>query len=318
MTAQNNRRLPALICPDCHSALIKMENQALVCESCLFKYHFENGIAQLIGSKSSINFSELEVQDSVSDLYENVRYTVDTSNRYHQDSLEDIISFAQPNGDVLEIGCGNGVFLKTLSSRKNVSTLSAVDLSNEMLKHTESRMLSVDSPIPWQIVRGDGERLPFEEASFDCIFARGLLHHLPEPKKGAKEIARVLRPGGVAFVVDPNRNMVSAIPRLVIRRTASNFDTDHKNFSRREMKNIVSENLQIESIKYWGYIAYPLLGFPDVLRFRWLPLGSIYRILMALDRALSKIPIINRLGWGFIVKVSKPLNNSNADYEQRN
>ena len=73
MTAQNNRRLPALICPDCHSALIKMENQALVCESCLFEYHFENGIAQLIGSKSSINFSELEVQDSVSDLYENVR-----------------------------------------------------------------------------------------------------------------------------------------------------------------------------------------------------------------------------------------------------
>ncbi|MEG3586799.1 MAG: methyltransferase domain-containing protein [Actinomycetota bacterium] len=304
MSPPKETALPILACPDCHEILALTVERNLVCHGCSTEYQGHDGIAQLIGSKSKINFSELQIQDEVSALYENVRYTVDTSVRYHHDALVDVIKFANPSGDLLEVGCGNGSFLEMLISQEKVKSLSAIDLSNEMLKYANSRMCSTERDIPWRITRGDGERLPFNDASFDCVFARGLLHHLPSPKKGASEIARVLRPNGTAVLVDPYRNPVSAIPRLISRRT-SHFDADHKNFSLRELKKIFTDKLEIEEVKFWGYLAYPLLGFPDVIDFNWLPLQKLYQPLVNFDNGVSKIPLINRLSWGITVKVAR-------------
>ena len=304
MTTIRDSSLPTLVCPDCYGTLESTTQVSLTCHDCGHEYQDRNGIAQLIGSKSKINFSELQIQDEVSALYENVRYTAGTSLQYHHDALVDVIRLANPSGDVLEVGCGNGSFLEILATQEKVQTLSAIDLSNEMLKYANARMRSSERDVPWRITRGDAERLPCQDASFDCVFARGLLHHLPNPKKGAAEIARILRPGSTAVFVDPYRNFVSAVPRLISRRT-SHFDADHKNFSLREIKKIFAGSLEIETVKFWGYVAYPLLGFPDVLNFNWLPLRKLYRPLVHFDNAVSKIPLINRLSWGITVKVVK-------------
>ena len=305
MNGTNNPNLPSLACPDCLKILKSTnEEKSLACHNCGYSFDNPAGVAQLIGEKSEINFSELQVQDEVSSLYENVRYTVDTSVRYHHESLVDVIGFADPRGDILEVGCGNGSFLEMLSSQDEVRSLSAIDLSNEMLKYANSRMCSDERAVPWRITRADGERLPFQDASFDCVFARGLLHHLPNPERGAAEIARVLKPEGTAVLVDPYRNLISAIPRLLSRRT-SHFDDDHKNFSLRELKKFFSGSLEIQDVKFWGYVAYPLLGFPDVLSFNWLPLERLYQPLVNFDNAVSKIPLINRFSLGITVKVSR-------------
>ncbi len=295
---------PTLVCPDCYGTLDSLTPTSLRCRDCRNEYEDHDGIAQLVGSKSEINFSELQIQDEVSALYENVRYTVETSLQYHHDALLDVSKLANPSGDVLEVGCGNGSFLEILASQKKIQTLSAIDLSSEMLKYADARMRSSERGIPWRITRGDAERLPCQDASYDCVFARGLLHHLPNPKKGASEIARILRPGGTAVFVDPYRNFVSAVPRLISRRT-SHFDTDHKNFSIREVKKIFAGSLEIETVNFWGYIAYPLLGFPDFINFNWLPLRKLYRPLVSFDNMVSKIPLLKRLSWGITVKVIK-------------
>jgi ubiquinone/menaquinone biosynthesis C-methylase UbiE len=245
------------------------------------------------------------IQDEVSDLYETVRYTVETSKKYHHHCLVDIINFAPPQGDVLEIGCGSGTFLALLCASEDVQTLSAIDLSSGMLKYANARLAAANPALPWRISLADAERLPFEDASFDYVVARGLLHHLPNPQIGAQEIARVLRPGGTAVIVDPNRNIVSTIPRFLAKGT-SHFDSDHKNFSLREIKSIIDGSLSVESLKFWGYLAYPLLGFPDILRLKWLPLKRLYRLLVAFDDAVSKVPFVKRLGWGIILKVTHP------------
>ena len=48
-------------------------------------------------------------------------------------------------------------------------------------------------------------RLPFATASFDGILLSGIVHHLPDPKRCAAEVFRVLRPGGRFVAFDPNR-----------------------------------------------------------------------------------------------------------------
>jgi SAM-dependent methyltransferase len=305
VTTMERAALPPLICPDCLTLLERTDRAELHCEKCDHVYVKQDGVDQLLGSKSEINLSELMIQDEVSDLYETVRYTVETSKKYHHRGLVDIINFAPPQGDVLEIGCGSGTFLALLCDGEDTRTLSAIDLSPGMLKYANARLTAVDPPLPWRISRADAERLPFEDSSFDYVVARGLLHHLPNPRIGAQEIARVLRPGGTAVIVDPNRNIISTLPRFLARGT-SHFDSDHKNFSLREIKSIIDGLLRVESLKFWGYLAYPLLGFPDVLRLKWLPLKRMYRLLVGFDDAVSKVPFVKRLGWGIILKVTHP------------
>jgi len=57
-----------------------------------------------------------------------------------------------------------------------------------------------DAPVQheaYRIARYDGSRLPFEDGSFDCVISNAVLQELPLPmERFAREIARVLRPGG--------------------------------------------------------------------------------------------------------------------------
>lgn len=55
-----------------------------------------------------------------------------------------------------------------------------------------------DATVTW-----DGVRMPFADASFDCAMATEVLEHCPEPEVTLREVARVLKPGGVFFFTVP-------------------------------------------------------------------------------------------------------------------
>jgi SAM-dependent methyltransferase len=54
-----------------------------------------------------------------------------------------------------------------------------------------------------QVVRGDATAMPFPDASFDRVIAAEVLEHIPGDQQAMNEIARVLRPGGIAAVTVP-------------------------------------------------------------------------------------------------------------------
>src|SRR5262249_298750 len=58
-------------------------------------------------------------------------------------------------------------------------------------------------PATFSIARG--EALPFEDASFDVVSFVDVIEHCQNARECLQEIARVLRPGGVAYVLGPNR-----------------------------------------------------------------------------------------------------------------
>jgi len=55
--------------------------------------------------------------------------------------------------------------------------------------------------MPVRIVEGDAEALPFPDASFDAVVSTSVFEHLAHPDRAAAEVARVLRPGGVAQMI---------------------------------------------------------------------------------------------------------------------
>ena len=117
----------------------------------------------------------------------------------------------QPGERVLDVGCGTGRL--TLTARAYTGPSGAVygiDAAPEMIevarKNAERSTLNVVFDV------GLIEDLPFQEASFDAVINRLVIHHLPNDlkHKGFAEILRVLKPGGRLLIADftPPRNPV--------------------------------------------------------------------------------------------------------------
>jgi len=54
-----------------------------------------------------------------------------------------------------------------------------------------------------EILRYDGGRLPFEDGAIDCFVSTETFEHVPDPMEKAREVLRVLRPGGRFFLTVP-------------------------------------------------------------------------------------------------------------------
>jgi 2-polyprenyl-3-methyl-5-hydroxy-6-metoxy-1,4-benzoquinol methylase len=105
--------------------------------------------------------------------------------------------FPFPAGaQVLDIGCGPGIWARELARRGYATT--AIDLTMTAVSMTRQslRLLGLSA----NVVEGDAERLPFKNAAFDGIISHGVIHHTPDTAMCVREIARVLRPGGLAVV----------------------------------------------------------------------------------------------------------------------
>ena len=94
-----------------------------------------------------------------------------------------------PPGTVLDLGCGTGT---TDFGDRTVVGLDPV-----------AEMLAL-SPVPAKVA-AIGERLPFRDESFDGVFSAFVFRNLNSVSKTLEEIHRVLKPGGVAVVVDLGR-----------------------------------------------------------------------------------------------------------------
>jgi ArsR family transcriptional regulator len=80
-----------------------------------------------------------------------------------------------------------------------VGKVLAVDQSGPMLEAARKRLSSHRNV---EFLQGDLERLPIADATVDAAVCVLVLHHIAEPEKVCAEMARILKPGGVALVVD--------------------------------------------------------------------------------------------------------------------
>ena len=72
----------------------------------------------------------------------------------------------------------------------------ALEYSNDPDRFGKSQILLDRLPIHFLRVLGDAERIPFADETFDHVFCCSVFHHFPDARKAAREIARVLKPGG--------------------------------------------------------------------------------------------------------------------------
>jgi SAM-dependent methyltransferase len=100
---------------------------------------------------------------------------------------------------IVDLGCGPGDLAVEISRRLRDARIVGVDLSPSMLLWA-GRHATTDGRL--RFIVGDAADLPFDDASVDLVVSTLSMHHWTEPADVFGEIARVLRPGGVALVYD--------------------------------------------------------------------------------------------------------------------
>jgi SAM-dependent methyltransferase len=118
--------------------------------------------------------------------------------------------------DALDVGCGIGLTDRFLEGR--LGSLTGVDVSPGVLERAEQAN-------PWaRYVLYDGERLPFDDGSFDLAFTVCVVQVIEPSQRPAfvSELTRVTRPGGL--VVAFEHNPFNPLTRLVVRRCAFGHD----------------------------------------------------------------------------------------------
>jgi len=105
----------------------------------------------------------------------------------------------EPRARILEIGCGRGAGARLLQEEFQPAWLHAFDLDYEMIRLAR-RYLKPAARKRIFLYVGDAQRLPYQDGVMDAVFGFGVLHHLPDWRAGVREIARVLKPGGVYFL----------------------------------------------------------------------------------------------------------------------
>ncbi len=94
---------------------------------------------------------------------------------------------------ILDIGSGAGQIARhLLKYGEPTAHVTGIDISTQMLRRARNRLKSERL----ELVAADLAQLPFADGAFDCITCGYVLEHLPDPRPGLAEMARVLRPGG--------------------------------------------------------------------------------------------------------------------------
>ncbi|MPY58871.1 class I SAM-dependent methyltransferase [Streptomyces spongiae] len=95
---------------------------------------------------------------------------------------------------VLDAGCGTGRALPPLRAAVGPSgVVLGADLTPAMLQAATRAGRDRDG----QLLLADVSALPLRTESLDAVFAAGLIAHLPAPAENLRELARVVRPGGI-------------------------------------------------------------------------------------------------------------------------
>jgi SAM-dependent methyltransferase len=107
--------------------------------------------------------------------------------------IADFAGFDAAKGkQVLEIGVGLGADHERFARAGAI--LTGVDLTPRAIEMTKRRFALIG--LTSDLATGDAENLAFPDNHFDQVYSWGVIHHSPDTHTAAREILRVLKPGG--------------------------------------------------------------------------------------------------------------------------
>jgi SAM-dependent methyltransferase len=208
---------------------------------------------------------------------------------------------ASPSPRLLDAGCGTGLNLEHLARRGRAA---GIDLSQDAVAFCRRRGVSV--------VRGSVLELPFEDASLDGVVSFDVLYHawVTDDRAAVRDVARVLRPGGVFLARVPALRLLwGAHDEAVLSR--------HR-YHRLELRGLLEgAGLQVLRLSYCNTFLFPLLLVRRTMdrllerhgsdvEFLPAPLEWVFRRVLLLEAALLRLGLDLPVGASLVALARKP------------
>jgi SAM-dependent methyltransferase len=155
-------------------------------------------------AKPVVHGTPIEKEDNLLDRFSSVDrfdYFAKTFFEVEKALVAEKVAAVVPRGTVLNVGCGRHGTERDLFPKESYA-IYGVDTNEESLRILEKRRLYEG------VVKGSITSLPLPSATVEVVYLRLILHHLVSPRnllsEGLRECFRVLKPGGVLVLVEPN------------------------------------------------------------------------------------------------------------------
>ena len=146
---------------------------------------------------------------------------------------------------MLDVGCGLGEIGERCQRELNAH-VAAIDISPRMVELAKARGL--DAQI------ADAERMPFNDNSFDCVFAGWVLYHVPDLDRAVAECARVLTPEGTLIAASVCNDNIDEVWRLI----GVTDKREPLKFTRENGAAVLSKHFgEVEQRDFEGEVVFP-------------------------------------------------------------
>lgn len=150
---------------------------------------------------------------------------------------------------ILDIGCGTGITMNYLAPYGEVTGL---DISEDALEFCRQRGLN-------NVTLGSADELPFEDNSFDLVFALDVLEHVDNDFKAVQEIERVCKPGGIVLATVPAHQWLwTGFDRYNLHKRRYSSKEFLSNFKKARLTKI--------KFSYFNFFLFPLIAFIRILK----------------------------------------------------
>jgi 2-polyprenyl-3-methyl-5-hydroxy-6-metoxy-1,4-benzoquinol methylase len=182
--------------------------------------------------------------------------------------LSFVLARVAPGERVLDMGCGEGRFTEAIADAG--AQVTGADVAAEPLRRARARRpdleLSLIEPEgPW----------PYEDASFDVVWAGEVIEHVADTGRWLSELRRVLRPAGALLLSTPDHGRLAMLAIALSRgRFAAHFDprSDHLRFYSRGTLDVLLADMRFEDIRIeraGGPLGARRLLLTSARRARW-------------------------------------------------
>jgi ubiquinone/menaquinone biosynthesis C-methylase UbiE len=196
----------------------------------------------------------------------------------------EVVADAVTGRDALEIGCGTGLILERTAARARRAT--GVDLSAGMARFT-TRQKGLT------VAQASATDLPFADDSFDVVYSFKVLPHVPDLAAAVREVRRVLRPGGRAFVEVYNPWSLKALAARVTAVAGRAKPVYVRHDSLRNVRRALPDGWEVKAVR--GVRIFAPSKHAYTLR-------GLARVVPALERRACDGPL-GRLGGYLVVEV---------------
>ncbi len=210
------------------------------------------------------------------------------------DYLPRVVDFTAYEGQaLLEVGCGVGTDL--LRFGRNGAVVTGIDLAEVSIdlarKNFESHGVSGDLRMM------NGEKLEFDDASFDVVYAHGVLQYARDAESIVGELHRVLKPGGEAILMVYNRYSWLSLLSMVSGVRLEHEDAPaFRMYSIPEFKGVLTRFSKVEVIPE---------RFPVRTRLHRGGLAAVYNAAFVSAFNLVPRPLVRPFGWHLMAKAVK-------------